>query len=136
MDGRGPAKAQARALQVRWAGRWHHAAPGRPFVIGRAPDAQLRIDHPDVSRHHVAVVPVGVEWELRDSSSNGTFVGGRRVRTLLLTGEVTAALGSGSAAPVVVIRAGGGPRPALPLAARPPASPEVRPRTKVLQAEG
>ena len=133
-------------VQVLWAGRWYEARAGQPFVIGRAPESHLHIDDPDVSRCHVAVVPVGSGWELRDSSRNGTFVGGRRVTSLPVTGELSVTLGSGPQAPRVVIRAGGArpappPRPPAPpprppaLPPRPPASPprpQDPPPTKAL----
>ena len=115
-------------LQVLWAGRWHDARAGLPFVIGRAPGSQLQIDDPHLSRHHVAVVPVGSGWELRDTSRNGTFVDGRRVTSMPVTGELAVTLGAGPQAPRVVIRAAGvrarqnsrppGPPPEGPAATR------------------
>lgn len=128
MDRPGHAPAPAPPVQVQWAGRWHRVHPGRPFVIGRAPESQLQIDHPDVSRQHLAVVPVGSGWELRDTSRNGTYVGGRRVASLPVTGELVVSLGTGQSAPVVVIRAADGPPappsspPRPPSAARPSAT--------------
>ena len=120
--------APAPPLQVLWAGRWHDARAGLPFVIGRAPGSQLQIDDPHLSRHHVTVVPVGSGWELRDTSRNGTFVDGRRVTSMPVTGEMAVTLGAGPQAPRVVIRAAGargrqnsrppGPPPEGPAATR------------------
>lgn len=50
-----------------------------PFVIGREAPADLRIEHPAVSRLHLQIWP-GRRWEAIDfDSRNGTFVGGRRL---------------------------------------------------------
>ncbi|MGI5125324.1 FHA domain-containing protein [Pseudonocardia sp. CA-107938] len=111
--------APAPPLQVLWAGRWHDARAGQPFVIGRAPEAQLQIDDPDVSRRHIAVIPVGSGWELHDTSRNGTFVAGRRITSMPVAGELSLTLGSGPQAPHVVIRAPGGQPPLRPAPTKP-----------------
>ncbi len=49
-------------------------------VIGRAPDAEVRIDATDVSRRHAVVVVRGGDATIADlGSKNGTFVGRERV---------------------------------------------------------
>jgi phosphoserine phosphatase RsbU/P len=53
-----------------------------PVVIGRAPDADLRLDHDTVSRRHAEVLrdPFGLWW-IRDlSSHNGTRYQNQRIR--------------------------------------------------------
>ncbi|MEI8411159.1 MULTISPECIES: FHA domain-containing protein [unclassified Kribbella] len=48
--------------------------------IGRAPDCDLILDHPKVSRHHAELLRIdALSYELRDlGSTNGTFVNGVR----------------------------------------------------------
>lgn len=53
---------------------------GPAFLIGRAPDCELRTDGPQVSRHHAAIVFEGDRALLRDLySRNGTLLNGRPV---------------------------------------------------------
>src|SRR5436853_539074 len=50
------------------------------LVLGRAPDADLRLEDVGVSRHHVRLEPVEHGWTVHDQRSrNGLFVNGRRV---------------------------------------------------------
>ncbi len=52
------------------------------FVIGRAPDCNLRLRSEDVSRHHCTLRVTGGEVLLLDlGSSNGTYLNGQRVRS-------------------------------------------------------
>jgi len=49
-------------------------------VIGRAPDAGIRVDSGGVSRHHARIVVSGSEARIEDlGSKNGTFVDGQPV---------------------------------------------------------
>lgn len=51
-------------------------------VIGRDPDADVRVDDRTISRHHAAIVINGTRATLEDlQSKNGTFCEGRRVTT-------------------------------------------------------
>ncbi|MHB1295105.1 MAG: protein kinase domain-containing protein [Anaerolineae bacterium] len=53
---------------------------GAEVVIGRAADADLVIDDPRASRHHVQVRFDGAEYRVLDlNSSNGTFVGSSKL---------------------------------------------------------
>ncbi|MHB8417899.1 MAG: sigma 54-interacting transcriptional regulator [Myxococcales bacterium] len=53
--------------------------------IGKAPDNQIVIDHPTVSRNHFAIVREGDRYLLRDlGSTNGTFLDGSHVREAFL----------------------------------------------------
>jgi pSer/pThr/pTyr-binding forkhead associated (FHA) protein len=52
------------------------------FLIGRAPDCNLRLRSEEVSRHHCIVRVSGGEAMLIDlGSSNGTYLNGERVRS-------------------------------------------------------
>ncbi|TCC50262.1 FHA domain-containing protein [Kribbella capetownensis] len=53
-------------------------------LIGRSPDCDLILDHPQVSRHHAELLRIDqVTFELRDlGSTNGTTVNGVPVRTI------------------------------------------------------
>jgi len=51
-------------------------------VLGSAPECDLRLDHPTVSRAHAELTITGEAVTVRDlDSRNGTFVGERRVTT-------------------------------------------------------
>lgn len=60
------------------------------IVIGRDASADMTIDDREVSKRHCEIQPVEEGWILTDlGSRNGTFVGGERIRRLLLRdGEV------------------------------------------------
>ncbi len=59
-------------------------SPGR-YVIGRRPDAGLRIPLPSVSRDHCELVHDGRSLSVRDlGSSNGTFKNQERVKSATL----------------------------------------------------
>jgi pSer/pThr/pTyr-binding forkhead associated (FHA) protein len=52
------------------------------FWIGRAPDSDIVIDHPTVSRHHAELRREDCGWSLADLwSTNGTRVNGWRITT-------------------------------------------------------
>jgi pSer/pThr/pTyr-binding forkhead associated (FHA) protein len=52
------------------------------FLIGRAPDCDLRLDVAAVSRHHCMLRVTADEVTLVDlGSSNGTYLNGERVRS-------------------------------------------------------
>ena len=44
------------------------------FLLGRAPDCDLVIDHPLVSRHHAEIRYQGTGFVLTDFSTNGTLL--------------------------------------------------------------
>ena len=54
---------------------------GEPIIIGRAPDADVVIDHPAISLRHLKVVKGPSGLEVTDlNSMNGTFVNGQRIK--------------------------------------------------------
>jgi hypothetical protein len=53
---------------------------GKPAVIGRTPEADVRVDDPEVSRFHARLDLVrGVIYLADTASSNGTFLNGKRL---------------------------------------------------------
>ena len=56
---------------------------GNPFAdmiaIGRAPESDVTIDRPTVSKVHASLLRQEGRWLLVDQSRNGTFVNGRRL---------------------------------------------------------
>ena len=75
--------------------------PSRSFVVGRGPDVDLDVPHPKVSRHHLVLRPGRGGWQLSDHSSNGTYLGDRRITQLTLTSPTTIRIG-GAADGVVI----------------------------------
>ena len=76
--------------------------PRGEWVIGRAPEADVRIDDDRVSRRH-AVVRYGVSgWELVDGGSlNGIWLAGRQVQRIPVPpGGVTVLVGGKDGVPV------------------------------------
>jgi pSer/pThr/pTyr-binding forkhead associated (FHA) protein len=59
---------------------------GTGLVIGRAPDSDLVIAGREVSRRHAVIRPSRQGYVLRDLSTNGTYVNGRRVAGSQLLG--------------------------------------------------
>lgn len=54
-------------------------------TLGRGKDAGVRLHDPSVSRIHARIEPEGDGWRLTDlDSSNGIWIGGKRVPTVLL----------------------------------------------------
>ena len=50
------------------------------MTLGRAPDQDLRLDHPTVSRRHALLRKAAAGWEIVDlCSTNGTRINGYRV---------------------------------------------------------
>ncbi len=106
MDARGSengAPPSVPALEARCEGRRAPVTPRRPFVIGRDEHADLMVVHPKVSRQHLVIRPEGRGWLLVDQSSNGSFVDGRRIARLAVTGRVVVSLGGPAHVPAVVI---------------------------------
>ncbi|BBX72567.1 FHA domain-containing protein [Mycobacterium shinjukuense] len=105
-------------LELRSAGRTWHATANRVWTIGRAGDADIRLDNPRVSREHAVLQPTAGGWVLVNRSRNGMFVAGRRVERLTVDQPVTVVLGSASSGQPVELY------PAV-VAAAAPASPSA-----------
>ncbi|MFC4949070.1 FHA domain-containing protein [Pseudonocardia sp. GCM10023141] len=67
--------------------------PGESVSIGRDAAVRVRIDDGHVSRLHAVLESSSLGWVLVDHSRNGTFVGGRRVGRVAITGPTTVELG-------------------------------------------
>ena len=52
-----------------------------PFTIGREPDCSFRLDHPQVSRHHLTITYESADklCYVTDHSSNGTFLNSKPI---------------------------------------------------------
>jgi Protein of unknown function (DUF3662)/FHA domain len=63
---------------------------GEVTRIGRSSESDLRLDDPNVSRHHAEIRRIGAAYSLVDlDSTNGTEVNGQRIReTSLMSGDV------------------------------------------------
>ncbi len=101
------------------------ARPGQPFLIGRDPGCQLRVDDPKVSRRHAEVAWTEGGWVLRDlGSSNGTYLDGERVESVAVGTGVGVRLGDAEDGPL--LRLGAAATVARPAPPSPsPAGPVV-----------
>jgi ABC-type multidrug transport system ATPase subunit/pSer/pThr/pTyr-binding forkhead associated (FHA) protein len=117
-------------LEIVVGGRRLPGPGGRPFVIGRGPEADLDVGHPRASRRHVVVELTPQGWLLTDASRNGTWVDGRRVTSLPLVGPVSVRLGDTDDAAVVEVR------PAAPAGPHVPAPEAVVDAADVLARQG
>lgn len=102
------------SLELVAAGRRMQVPPGRPFVIGRGPTADLDLPGAHVSRTHLVVELSDGRWTITDHSRYGTFAGGRRVTTMALTGPVTVHLGTPPDVTALEFRPVGAPPPPGP----------------------
>jgi ABC-type multidrug transport system ATPase subunit len=111
----------APALVVRARGTDRSLQAGQSYSIGRDPESDIVVDEARVSWHHAVLKLDGATWVLEDSgSTNGTFVGGERVRRVEITGECVARLGHPADGSQVSCTVSAAPaRPATVLAATP-----------------
>jgi ABC transport system ATP-binding/permease protein len=92
-------------LELRAGERVWQASAGRKWTIGRANEADIRLEDPRVSRHHAVLQATPAGWVLVNHSSNGTFVDGRRVDSVsIISRPVTVLLGSASEGEELQIR--------------------------------
>ena len=95
-----------------------------PVTIGRAEDADVRLDVETVSGRHCVLEGMNGVWVLRDvGSRNGTFVDGTRVTELEVTGAVEIVLADPAVGPRLTLEPVAAP--AAPVAPAPPAAPAV-----------
>jgi S1-C subfamily serine protease len=71
------------------------AVDGKPFLLGRGEECDLTLEDAKVSRRHAQLEPLDDgRIMLRDlGSSNGTYVNGKRVETMVLSGREQLQLG-------------------------------------------
>jgi ABC transport system ATP-binding/permease protein len=81
-------------LELRAAGRTWQATAGRVWTIGRAPEADVHLDNPKVSRDQAVLESTPAGWVLVNHSRNGMFVGGQRVERLNVQQPISVLLGS------------------------------------------
>jgi adenylate cyclase len=114
-----PGQVKGPRLAGRFADGKHGEFPlGTKTTLGRHPNNTLRLVDREVSKEHASIERVGATFLLRDlSSSNGTFVNGRKVRELRLRDGDEIALGNSR----LVFHSGEGPG----LNATPSTSPGV-----------
>ncbi|HTQ20061.1 FHA domain-containing protein [Mycobacterium sp.] len=102
-------------LELRACGRTWKATPGRSWTLGRANEADIRLENPRVSRNHAVLQPTPDGWVLVNHSNNGMFVNGQRVESMTIRQPVTVMLGSVSSGEVVQLNPiAAPPRPAPP----------------------
>jgi pSer/pThr/pTyr-binding forkhead associated (FHA) protein len=83
------------ALLVVHSGESSHAiAPGGGVVtIGNEPQADVRIDDPQISDAHLQAVSDDGRWRIVDSSQSGMFVDGRRESSVTVSDKTTVRFG-------------------------------------------
>jgi hypothetical protein len=103
-----------RRLLVHVAHTWMPLPVGE-WVIGRAPESDIRIDDDRVSRRHAVVRASADGWELSDGGSlNGIWLDGRQVqRVVVPPGGLTVRIGGKDGVPVRLLpdRAAESPEP-------------------------
>ncbi len=108
-------------LELRASGRTWQASGGRTYTVGRASEADIRLENPRVSRNHAVLQPHPAGWALVNHSSNGMFVNGHRVESVTITHPVTVVLGSASSGEALEIYPiVSPPRPPRPQPVAPP----------------
>lgn len=121
-------------LELRAAGRTWQASAGRTWSIGRANEADIRLENPRVSRDHAVLEPTPAGWILINRSNNGMFVNGQRVERLTISQPVTVVLGSvsnGEMLQLYPVAPQANPAPRTAQSARKGETTVVRPPTAV-----
>lgn len=99
-------------LTVRLQGSERSLAAGRAYVVGRDPECDIAIADRRVSWRHATLSYEGDRWVLADSrSTNGSYIGGRRVDRVEIIDQCVVRLGNPADGPVlscVVIQSGSG----------------------------
>lgn len=82
--------------------------PGREYLIGRDPSADVVSSNPNVSRRHAVLVHRGGSWIFTDAGSNGgSFLDGSRVKESRIGGSMVFLLGDPEAGERLVVKASG-----------------------------
>jgi len=89
-------------LVVRSGGFDRNLPPGPSYLVGRDPQCDIVMTDARVSRHHAALGIEDGRWVLADNgSTNGTYIGGRRVDRIEVDGECLLRLGDPADGPVL-----------------------------------
>ena len=104
------------ALLVVHSGESSHAiAPGGGVVtIGNEPQADVRIDDPQIPEAHLQAVSDDGRWRIVDSSQSGMFVDGRRESSVTVSDKTTVRFGDptgGKALTFEIVRPSSSPEP-------------------------
>src|SRR5215475_2976036 len=108
-------------LAVRAEGSDRTLPAGPSYTIGRDPASDILVNEDRVSWRHAVLKLDDDSWVLEDTgSTNGTYVGSRRVNKVVLDGETTIRLGHPADGPVLTLSTGlPAQRPATVIAAKP-----------------
>jgi ABC-type multidrug transport system ATPase subunit len=94
-----------RPVELRAEGHTWQARAGRRWTIGRAYEADVRLENPRVSRWHATLQVTPSGWILLNHSDNGMFLDGKRIESLTIDSHpVTVWLGSASTGEALEIR--------------------------------
>ena len=133
--------ASAQHLVLRGIGGIHHgrAFPlDGPTVLGRSPEADIRVDAPGVAPLHARLEPHEDSVVLRDAGGGGVWVDGHQVRDALLRPGTQLLAGSGQRfvleAPLVPVRADSPGAGTAPSQAAEPVAPVAIPRGPVARS--
>lgn len=92
-------------LELSVGGHTWQASVGRSWTIGRAPEADIRLENAWVSRQHAVLQATAAGWVLVNHGTNGMFVDGQRVESVTITSQpITVLLGSESSGETLQIR--------------------------------
>ena len=93
----------------------------RAFTVGRAPDSDVQIVHPLVSRTHLLVTPTSTGWAVSCQGRNGMLVNGSVTREALVAQGTRIQLGdaSGPALGLTPIASGAASQPGSPIQSQP-----------------
>src|ERR1022692_616323 len=112
------------ALVVRTRGSDRSLQAGPSYRIGRDPESDIVVDDSRVSWQHAVLRCSDSDWVLQDAgSTNGTFMGSRRVSELTITDDCVIRLGHPDDGPTVTCSLAPPAGPESPADAPPPASP-------------
>lgn len=112
---------------MQWAGQTR-TFDGPRVVVGRELDCDVPVTDAKASRHHLFLQVEDGAWVAVDASSNGTFVSGRQITRLPLTGApLSLHLGGPTGEPVVVS--------VLASAVAPPPPPPPQPASRPVPAQ-
>jgi ABC-type multidrug transport system ATPase subunit/pSer/pThr/pTyr-binding forkhead associated (FHA) protein len=119
-------------LELSVGGHTWQASVGRNWTIGRAHEADIRLENPRVSLQHAVLQATPAGWVLVNLGSNGMFVDGQRVESVtIISRPITVLLGSASSGEALQIRpldpVAHPTLPAGPTRPEPPHSPQPSP---------